>query len=1331
MEIASRRSFRLRIVASPDAARAGQELDLDEGATIGRDQGCDVVLSDISVSRRHARVESAPGGVKVVDLGSGNGVWIGSRRVREADLGPGDQFRIGSTLFECQEGVLAQVEEPGPDETHFIEIGAQPTLYVPAPPARADIGVHAPEGSSFVLRVAAGSGNISEGTEFVIEGEAIVGRSTGCTVVLDEPEISRRHARIERVPGGFSVTDLGSTGGIWIGDQQIDAAIIPPGQTFRLGTRLHLECLPMPAATPPSPADDATRFVPAAEEDDATRFAPGVESAGSPPAPAVEDDGTRFVAAATLEQDVERGAHAAGALAEPDVAAPSALAPASGAEPVPASEIGAGVATSPPAAAAPARIEDEGELVQVDAHRPFLLDDPQSLWYVESGGILLFTVAVQKGEPTGTRTHFMDVAPGRCFFGFDFLRYGFGSGFLAVAKQGTAVRRIAVSRLQQRAARPDQAAAVAGLVDAWVEALTRALARNLPARGEDESHLEAGKAIDLGTHDKATSAGGVVWVDLWNGSALFDGMSTLVFPHKRTLIPITPDSWIQPLSDEFGDLSLKPLTTREALGGPDLWAGLEVFHQVLCECEFVNKRLVAVDEFVRLQQKAERSEEAEAAAYDAIGSVMRTGAMTPPEFLGTGAGQPLMRACAAIGHWLGIDVKEPPGALDEKLTYEDGVAAIATASGFRTRVVVLRDDWWNHDHGPLLAQIADTRAPVAILPTRAGSYDMVDPATGTRARIRPALAATLAPFAFMFYRPFPDGGLSVREVIRFGATRMSSDFRWVVATAVVIGVVGTITPYLTGQLFDSAIPQADRSMLFGFGAALMASAIGNSLFKITQGIATVRMQTHMGSSIQTAVWDRILNLPTTFFRKYQAGDLADRANGVEAIQQLFAGAGVAAILGSVSGLFYVVQMFAYDLRLALLALVLTVIFVGLTVGANYLQLRQQRREMTLRGRIAGLVLNLISGVSKLRIAGAEQHAFRVWAQQFATQRKISFTIGNIQNLATTFSTVFPVLSSIAIFVVMLNEQEQAAAANQPGLTTGEFIAFTAAFGLFLAAMQSLGDASLNLLRIVPIYERLKPILETAGEVDRSKAAPGRLKGEIELSHLYFRYNADGPWIINDLSLKIKAGEFVAFVGASGCGKSTLMRLMLGFEQASSGSIYLDGQDLGTLDMRMVRQQMGVVLQVSRVMPTEIYRNILGIGSGSVQDAWDAAEKAGLAEDIRAMPMGMHTYVSEGGGTLSGGQRQRLMIARAIVHRPKVLFLDEATSALDNRAQAIVTESMDKLDATRIVIAHRLSTVIGANKICYLENGRMAEMGTYQELMEKDGLFAQLAKRQVA
>ena len=366
----------------------------------------------------------------------------------------------------------------------------------------------------------------------------------------------------------------------------------------------------------------------------------------------------------------------------------------------------------------------------------------------------------------------------------------------------------------------------------------------------------------------------------------------------------------------------------------------------------------------------------------------------------------------------------------------------------------------------------------------------------------------------------------------------------------------------------------------------------------------------------------------------------------------------------------------------------------------------------MRGAITGLVVQLISGVGKLRVCGAEPHGFRVWARAFAEQRRVSFRAGQVQNAVGVFNSAFPIFSSIATFATLVYvQQSSGASGGAGGLSTGDFIAFSAAFGLFLAAMQSLSEASLSLLKAVPIWERL-----VAHSHDASRRSTTRRRRRpSSAARSRSRTSGSGtartrPYILKDLTLKIAPGQFVAFVGGSGSGKSTLMRLMLGFEKPEKGSIYYDGQDLATLDLRLVRQQLGVVLQDSRVLPADIYRNIVGTSSRSVDDAWAAAEKAGLAEDVRAMPMQMHTYVSEGGGGFSGGQKQRLMIARAVVGAPKILFLDEATSALDNRTQAIVTESMNKMHATRIVIAHRLSTIVNADVICYLEGGAVKESG---------------------
>jgi len=1331
---ASATSFVLHVIPAAGAAGSGPYV-VDRRLTIGRDASCDVVVNDRGVSRTHASVEPAPVGLLVRDLNSGNGLWVDGQRVPEAVVASGGRVRVGATMLECREDAVA----PPPPAPEL----ADQTMVLPSPVMS---GVLDAPAAGFSVRVRQGTANVPSGLSFdVTAPTATIGRAADCTIVLPDKDVSRTHARLEVTPAGFRITDLGSTCGVWIGPRRVQTATLASGESVRIGHHILIElafagrvaapdvtnAVPlrprgepspasarasdaMPPATPTPPPELHIPAAPAVAAPAAAVSHPAVAAAPVVVAPSGDAAAyaTRLVEAPVDEPSlVTRFAPApmiADAMVSPDVSGTMLL------------------RTPTPSRAAARSIDDEGELLQVYAHQPFVLDDPASLWYVVTGGLMIFTVALDKGKPTGTRAHFSNIEAGSACFGFDLQPQTYGSGFLAVPKQGTTVRKMPVRRLQALAASSHDSARIAGLLDTWVAGLCGALSRDLPMKRTGEIVLQPGTAVELTRGQKATAAG-VLWLDIWSGSIVFDDMATPLFPRKRTLFPITPAAWVQLTTDEFGTLAVTPRATADALGDERLWHGLTVLHDVVCESEFINKKLATADEFVRLQQKAAHSEAASEAAYNAIGSVLQSEAASPRDFLTTAGAEPVLQAATLVGRAVGIDVRRHPAATDD-LTYEEQVAAVATASNFCTRVVALRDEWWAADNGPLLAQDAVTKGPIALLPLSARSYELVTP-SGDRREVNAAVAATVAPFAYTFYRPLPDGVITVSRLLKFGAFGLVSDLRLTVVLAVVVGMFGTVTPYLTGKLFDEAIPQSEKGMLFGFGLALLLSAAATSIFKFAQGVATVRIQSRMESPIQAGLWYRLLNLPTNFFRQYPAGDLADRAAGVDQIQQLVAGAGISAVLGSVSGLFYVVQMFGYSLRLAILAVILTLVYVSVTTLCNYLQLRHQRVEMQLRGRLQGLVLNLISGVPKLRICGAEPHAFRVWAGQFAEQKRIGFTIGNIQSVATVFSAIFPVFSSIIIFQVLVNEITNA----EPGadlITTGEFIAFNTAYMLFLMAMQSLGDASLNLLKVVPIYDRLRPILETTPEVDQSKAFPGQLTGEIELSHVNFKYSDEGPLIVNDFSLRIKPGEFIAFVGSSGCGKSTLMRLMLGFERPSTGTIYYDGQDLASLDVRMVRQQIGVVLQVSRVMPTEIYKNIIGATSRTIEDAWDAAEKAGLAEDIRNMPMGMHTYISEGGGTMSGGQRQRLMIARAIVSKPKVLFLDEATSALDNKSQAIVTESMDRMSATRIVIAHRLSTIMNADRICYLDKGRIMEMGTYQELMEKNGLFAELARRQV-
>ncbi len=711
-------------------------------------------------------------------------------------------------------------------------------------------------------------------------------------------------------------------------------------------------------------------------------------------------------------------------------------------------------------------------------------------------------------------------------------------------------------------------------------------------------------------------------------------------------------------------------------------------------------------------------------------------------------------AMLAVGEAMGVEFSHPGGRADYPAPrfYLD---AVCQASRVRSRRIALRGAWWKSDCGPILASLggpapekpADEAAPalgappspdgdfcgppVALLPVKPGSYEIFNPEDGSRRPVDAAAARSLSPFGYVFYRPFPDSVVRFRDVAGFVAKEVRGDLLMLALMAGAGAVLGLAAPWVTGKLFDTVIPNTEYGALMQYTLALVAAALATAFFGLTQSVAMMRINGRYNGEVQAALWDRLLRLPVPFFRDYSVGELAERANAVNSIQQILSGSVMTTVLNSLHAALNLFLLFYYDSGLALYACGMLAAAVAVYSACLWMSLRLRYKLTALDNKISGLVFQLLGGISKLRVAAAERRGFAVWSKSYAESTKLTFAANAYDNLIQVFNAMIPVFTSAAIFWLVHMKMHPAAGGTPLKLSVGDFVAFMAAFTVFLNAGISLSGTAFSILNVIPIWKNAKPIMETLPEADSAKPASKALSGRLEVNHVSFRYRPDGPKVLDDVSFRVEPGEFVALVGPSGSGKSTILRLLLGFETPEIGSIYYDGQDLSKVDAGSVRRQIGVVLQNGRLLAGDIYRNIVGSLPLSVEDAWAAAELAGVAQDIRDMPMGMFTLISEGASTLSGGQRQRLLIARALARRPKKIYFDEATSALDNTTQEVVTKSLDALHVTRVVIAHRLSTIRNADRVIVLDKGRIAQEGTFDALADTPGLFKDLISRQMA
>ena len=642
-------------------------------------------------------------------------------------------------------------------------------------------------------------------------------------------------------------------------------------------------------------------------------------------------------------------------------------------------------------------------------------------------------------------------------------------------------------------------------------------------------------------------------------------------------------------------------------------------------------------------------------------------------------------------------------------------------AGLMVRDVTLEEGWQGDAFGPMLGHLRESGTAVALIPGKLFGYYYIDPATGKKTRVTSKTAKLFSREALCFYRPLPMKKLGTKDLLIYMWRNITSgDLIQIVLATLAVTLVTFIEPKVYSLITGPILKSKRLGLLNGMAVFLISAAFTTQMLEMIRNLLTQRINTKTSLTVGAAVMMRILSLPVSFFRKFSSGELSNRSNSVTNLCNMLLNNILSTGLMSLASLLYITQIFSYAPALVVPSVLIILATVIQSVAAALLQINISRKKMQLEAQEDGMNYAMLTGIQKIKLSGSEKRAFSRWGRLYAQSAKLEYDPPWYLKYNSVINAAIPLIGTVILYTIALRS----------GVAQNEYYAFDAAYGRVMGAFTALAGIAISLASIPPVLEMAEPILKAEPEVTEEKETIMSVSGNIEMSHVTFRYDEGSPYVLNDLSLKIRPGEYVAIVGRTGCGKSTLVRLLLGFEKPEKGAIFYDKHDLNSIDPRSLRKQIGVVIQNGELFQGDIYSNItISAPQLTLAEAWEAAEIAGIADDIRDMPMGMQTLISEGGGGVSGGQKQRLLIARAVAPKPKILIFDEATSALDNKTQKQVSESLDKLKCTRIVIAHRLSTIRNCDRILMMDKGIIMEEGTYQELIDRKGAFADLVARQ--
>ena len=957
-----------------------------------------------------------------------------------------------------------------------------------------------------------------------------------------------------------------------------------------------------------------------------------------------------------------------------------------------------------------------GTPVSCAGNVPLDMGDPKSVWFIEKGSVDLFLIERADGMDQAAPQHLLRADSGRLLPGV--MPQEGKTTFSVIAKgvPGTVLRHLSIDSLN---AVPGEE--LARHVDAWIEEISSELSRDAGQRPRLDSPVEPGKIFpDAG--GTLSSRRGVTWISQPpSGTGLFLG---LIEPAEDApqeggaadTTPLTPETWLT--------LARKArIFTRssEALAKEGcLWSALARFHVIAFSLERLNRSLAVADqanlERDRITNRRGDEEQARHRLFNLYD--------LPDADDADVDGVALLGAMKAIGKREGIDFRwsPKPGAGETAPTLGD----ILDASGVRARKVRLAWEkrWWIGDSGAMLAFREDGGQPVALLPGVLGHYREADPTGRPGPRITAERAKGLQADAWMFYQPLTPEPVRLQDLFRLVRKGLVVDFLRFAGAGLLGGLVLLLPAVVVGFVVDEVIPTGETRLLYLASATLAAFALIGALLHILQGMALMRLEGRGASRVEAAFWDRLLRLPLSFLRRYPAGNLAMRGMTFQALRDAVRSVIANAVLSIVFLLPAFLLIFYYDATLGGVTVAFGLLSLTVAVVLGLQQISPRGRVLRAVHQMAGQLFQFINGISKLRVDDAEGTAFAVLARRYREQKRAESKLGVLEDHSQAFGAALPLFAGAVLFLVV-------GLPGREAVEVGDFLVIYFVFIVFQAAVARLGASFGAVAAIMPAFDQIQPFLSQVPETSVNGDLVENLGGEVVLDHITFRYDPDGPLILDDVTIRANPGEFVAIAGESGAGKSTIFRIALGMDRPTSGAVYYDGHDLRHLNVKQVRQKVGAVPQEVQLHPEDVWDNIVGdMEDTGTEEAWAAARAASVDRDLLAMPMGMLTCVG-GSGLTSGGESQRIMIARALINNPRIMLLDEATNWLDNDNQANVMNNLTRLRSTRIVIAHRLSTLRQADRIYVMRSGKVAEVGTFEDLMETGKVFRELVRRQIA